>query len=127
MPFLLAGIEYRHDVRVRQHAGAFRLAQEPRPVFQIVAKLRFEDLDRDGTTDFWIVRPVDASHRAFADDIDDLVTAYAVHAGFAHDVTARGSGAPRRISMPESAVGPSGRCNRSAVAKWHRLRHRKRS
>ena len=44
---VVADVEDRDDVRVRQHARALGLAQEARAVLAVGRELRLEQLDRD--------------------------------------------------------------------------------
>ncbi len=73
MALVFADVEHRHDVGVRKHAGALRLAQEPAVVLAVEAQLRLEELDRQRPVDLGIVGLVHAGHRPFADDFANLV------------------------------------------------------
>jgi hypothetical protein len=79
MAALVADVEHRHDVRVRQHAGALGLAQEPDVVFRIAAQLRLQHLDRELPVDVGIVGAEDLGHGAFAESGTNLVATYPFH------------------------------------------------
>ena len=99
---LLAHVEHRDDVRVRQDSGAFRLAQEARAVFVVGEEVRLERLDGERAVDLRVVGLVDARHRAFARHLVDLVSP-----DFLHELPPRGC----LVFAPHSAA----RCPRHRV------------
>jgi hypothetical protein len=76
MSAFVADIEYGDDVRMREHAGALRLAQEPYVIFRIAAQLRLQHLDRQRAVDVRVVGLEHLGHRALADLVADLVATY---------------------------------------------------
>ena len=61
------------DRRMRHGPGRARLAQETAAAILVGGELLREDLQRDGTLEFGVERPVDDAHPALAQDLVDTV------------------------------------------------------
>src|SRR4051794_22383949 len=72
---LLAAIDHRDDVRVRQPGDRARLAAEPLDVLAVVRVLRVQHLQRDLAVKQRVVRAVHAGHAAGADELLELEAA----------------------------------------------------
>ncbi len=78
--FLLEAVEGR-DVVVIQGGEDTGLTLEPGHTFRISGDLLQEELDRDLATELGVLRPIDLSHAALSNQLDDLVRSQA-SAGF---------------------------------------------
>ncbi len=73
LPTVLAPVDDRDDVRVREDGRRASLAPEPFDVLRLLQMALVEDLERDRTVEQPVVRPVDARHAAGADELLELV------------------------------------------------------
>jgi hypothetical protein len=69
----LTCLEYRNDVGVLDAGGSARLADEALPEGLVLAEVRSQHLERDGTTEPQVQCAVDHGHAAAADLFLDLV------------------------------------------------------
>ena len=70
---LLAAVDHRDDVRVREPRDGARLTAEALDVLPVVPELVVQDLERDVPLQKPVVRSVDARHPAGSDDLLELV------------------------------------------------------
>ena len=70
---LLAAVDHRDDVRMRELGDRARLAAEALDVLVVVGELLVQHLQRDVALEQPVVRPVDARHAAGADELLELV------------------------------------------------------
>ena len=70
---VLASIDHRHDVRMREDGGRPGLPPEALDVLGIVQVVLVEHLERDGAVEESVVRAIDARHAAGADELLELV------------------------------------------------------
>jgi hypothetical protein len=70
---LLAAVDHRDDVRVRELGDRARLAAEALDVIGVRDELLMQHLERDVTLQQPVVRPIDARHAAGADELLQLV------------------------------------------------------
>ena len=72
-PVLLAAVDDRDDVRVRELCDGARLAAEALHILVVSRVVLMQDLQRDVPLEQGVVRLVDAGHAARADELLDLV------------------------------------------------------
>ncbi len=70
---VLAAVDHRHDVGVREHRRRARFAAEALDVLRVLLVVVVQHLQRDRAVEKPVVRPVDARHRAGADELFELV------------------------------------------------------
>ncbi len=63
----------RSDVRVVEGGKDFRLALEPSQPLRVLGELIGQDFDRDIPAELCVSCPIDFTHPAFADGLQDLV------------------------------------------------------
>src|SRR6185295_6959432 len=73
LPVLLAAIDHRDDVRMRELRDRARLAPEALDVLLVLAVLFMEDLQRDVALEQRVEGAMDGRHSAGADDVLQLV------------------------------------------------------
>src|SRR5262249_43084257 len=69
----LAEVDDADRVRVIEAARCARLRDEARDRALLPDEVRVHDLDRDGSTEVRLLRPVDTAHATDADELDDDV------------------------------------------------------
>ena len=74
-PVGLAAVDDGDDVRMLEPCGRPRLTPEALDVVLVARVVLVEDLDRNGSLEQAVVRPVDAGHASFADELLELVAA----------------------------------------------------
>src|SRR5207302_4268131 len=73
-PLVLAAVDHRDDVRVREPGDGARLVAEARDVLLVVCVLRVEDLQGYVALEQRVARPVDGGHAAAADDLLEVIS-----------------------------------------------------